>query len=139
VEGEDRAYAFVALDPETVVKCGVNEPTPTLQTAVTVAVRPEKINLFATEGRVKFEDGSARDADEYRQSLLNDADINVVLGTVKFVNYIGTDTRYIVTFGDGHEAIARVQNFGLRSDTTFQVGQPIYVFFDADTTRVLTH
>lgn len=139
VESVANGYAIVRLDERTAIKCGVNEPTPMLQEQVTVAVRPEKINLFATEGAVKFDDGSVRDAAEYKASLLTDPDINLVQGMIKFANYIGTDTRYIVTFGDGHEVIARVQNFGLRSDTFFDVGQPIYVFFDADTTRVLTH
>ncbi|MGQ9907763.1 MAG: ABC transporter ATP-binding protein [Candidatus Flexifilum sp.] len=139
VESVENGYACVRLDDKTLIKCGVSEPTPMLREQVTVAVRPEKINLFATEGPVKFDDGSVRDAAEYKASLLTDPDINLVQGMIKFANYIGTDTRYIVTFGEGHEVVARVQNFGLRSDTFFEVGQPIYVFFDADTTRVLTH
>jgi hypothetical protein len=101
-------------------------------------VRPEKINLFPIEGRVKFDDGSSREVSEYKAGLEQDPDINLLRGTIKLVNYIGTDTRYIVSFGEGQEAIARVQNFGLRSDTVFSKDQPVWIFWDAETARVLT-
>jgi hypothetical protein len=76
-------------------------------------------------------------ASEYKTALLRDPDINLVEGTITFANYIGTDTRYIVTFGEGHQLIARLQNFGLRSDTVFNTGQRVNIFWDADHSRVL--
>ena len=62
----------------------------------------------------------------------------MVEGTIVYVNYIGTDTRYIVEFGGGIRMVARVQNFGLRSETFFDMGQKVNVFWDAETARVLT-
>ena len=34
--------------------------------------------------------------------------------------------------------VIQVQNFGLRSDTTFGVGQDVFIFWDAENARVLT-
>jgi spermidine/putrescine transport system ATP-binding protein len=131
-------FARVAIDDQTTIKAGISDHTLSLGSDVTVAVRPEKINLFPIEGRVKFDDGSSREVSEYKAGLEQDPDINLLRGTIKLVNYIGTDTRYIVSFGEGQEAIARVQNFGLRSDTVFSKDQPVWIFWDAETARVLT-
>lgn len=131
-------FARVAIDDQTTIKAGISDHTLSLGSDVTVAVRPEKINLFPIEGRVKFDDGSSREVSEYKAGLEQDPDINLLRGTIKLVNYIGTDTRYIVSFGEGQEAVARVQNFGLRSDTVFSKDQPVWIFWDAETARVLT-
>lgn len=137
--GRNGQFGIVELDPETKIKAGLADETIGVNHAVTVAIRPEKINLFATSGKVRYADGSSDDAEQYKAALLKDPDINLVRGRVKHVNYIGTDTRYIVTFGDGHELIARIQNFGLRSDTVFEPDQQVYIFWDAETARVLDH
>jgi spermidine/putrescine transport system ATP-binding protein len=136
VEGE---FAWVKLDDEVTIKAGIGDPSLNLGSEVTLAVRPEKINLFHTEGAVKYADGSSDQAESYRTALLRDPDINLVRATVTYANYIGTDTRYMVEFGNSQQKmIARIQNFGLRSDTTFVVGQSAYVYFDAETVRVLS-
>ena len=129
--------AIVELDANTTVKAGMNEPTLTGNQEITVAIRPEKINLFAVEGLVRYPDGTSDQASQYKAALQRDPDINVVEGTVTYANYIGTDTRYIVTFGEGHQMIVRVQNFGLRSETVFHIGQRVNIFWDADHSRVL--
>jgi spermidine/putrescine transport system ATP-binding protein len=129
--------AIVELDANTRIRAGMNEPTLTGSQEVTVAIRPEKINLFAVEGLVRYPDGTSDQATQYKLALQRDPDINIVEGTITYANYIGTDTRYIVTFGEGHQMIVRIQNFGLRSDTVFQIGQRVNIFWDADHSRVL--
>jgi spermidine/putrescine transport system ATP-binding protein len=137
VEGD---FGWVELDENLEIKAGVNDPSLVIGQEVTVAIRPEKFNLFATEGVVKYPDGSSDQASAYKTALLRDPDINLVQGTVTYANYIGTDTRYMAEFGASkHSIVARIQNFGLRSDTSFEVGQPAYIYFDAETARILGH
>jgi spermidine/putrescine transport system ATP-binding protein len=106
---------------------------------VTIAVRPEKISLFATESMVKFPDGNSVSAEEYKVALLRDPDINVVQGEVLETVYIGTDTRYTVRIGQKTELVVRMQNVGLRSDATFTPGQKVYVYWDYENANVLLH
>lgn len=135
--GREDGFVRVDLPGAANIKAEATNPNLALNQEVTLAIRPEKISLFATEGLVRYPDGSSDEAEEYRSALLEDPDINLVRGVVEYANYIGTDTRYIVTFGDGNKLVARVQNFGLRSDTVFELGQPVYIFWDAETARVL--
>jgi spermidine/putrescine transport system ATP-binding protein len=130
-------YGYVRLKDGSMIKSGAIDTSLPADREVTVAVRPEKINLFAMDGKVRFPDGTSDSAEVYKTNLLKDPDINLVEGVVRYANYIGTDTRYIVEFGGGHEAVSRTQNFGLRSDTMFTVGQRVYTYFDADTARLL--
>lgn len=132
-------FAQVQIAEGLVIEAGIDGDVLEPGQEVTVAIRPEKINLFATEGVVKYPDGSMDKASEYKNSLLKDPDIDMVEGKVVYQNYIGTDTRYIVEFGGGSiRMVARVQNSGLRSETTFGVDQKVNIFWDAETARVLT-
>jgi spermidine/putrescine transport system ATP-binding protein len=132
-------FAQVQIAEGLVIEAGIDGDELKPGQEVTVAIRPEKVNLFATEGVVKYPDSTTDQAAEYKARLLQDPDIDMVEGTVVYVNYIGTDTRYIVEFGGGAvQMVARVQNFGLRSETFFDIGQKVNVFWDAETARVLT-
>jgi len=120
---------------------------------VTLAIRPEKINLYPhghidvlqTEiglggeelsqllgGRVP---SSTRDARDYLQLEKN----NVVLdGRIQEAIYIGTDVRYRVSLTNELGLVVRMQNFGSRYDTTFRTGDPVYVHWAAENAQVLT-
>jgi spermidine/putrescine transport system ATP-binding protein len=130
-------YGLVKLDEDTTIKAVLGDSNVSTGATVTVAIRPEKVSLFQTEGTVKYPDGSSDNAAEYKTSLLRDPDINMVLGHIQQSVYIGTDTRYAVKIGGGNEVVVRVQNYGLRSDTSFEAGQPVNVFWDYETCRVL--
>jgi len=137
VEGQ---FGWVDLGDNLLVKAICNDPSLNAGQDVTIAVRPEKINLFPTVGNVKFDNGTSTSVEENKAALRRDPDINLVEGVVTYTNYIGTDTRYMVKFGSAnHSVVARVQNFGLRSDTTFEVGQPANIFWDAETAPILGH
>jgi spermidine/putrescine transport system ATP-binding protein len=135
--GKDGARCEVRLDENTTIKAYVSDDTIAEGQEVTVAVRPEKINLFAAEGTVKYPDGTSDSASEYKTSLLRDPDITLVGGVIRQANYIGTDTRYNALIGEKNEVIIRMQNFGLRSDTIFKDGQRVNVFWDAENARIL--
>lgn len=105
----------------------------------TIAIRPEKLNLFPVSGPVKYQDGTSDSADAYKTALLRDPDINIVTGKILQDIYIGTDTRYRIGIGKDKnmELIVRVQNYGLRSDTYFNKGDLVNVFWDSDNARLL--
>jgi spermidine/putrescine transport system ATP-binding protein len=143
-----KAQVVNSSDPFTLVQLneraqfravrGDNVVTPGQE--VTVALRPEKVNLFQTRGTVEYDEGSTESVDEYKRSLLRDPNINLILGRIRQAIYIGTDTRYVVDIGlngGAQSVVARVQNFGLRSDTFFDQGQDVYVFWNAENARIL--
>ena len=103
-----------------------------------MAIRPEKINLFQVEGQYKYDDGTSEPAAQHKTLLLKDPDIVMLQGEITYTNYIGTDTRYTVKISQDQSVVARIQNFGLRSDTTYKVGQQVNVFWDAENSRILT-
>lgn len=132
-------YAFIKLDEQTIIRAVCGDTPAPMNAEVTVAIRPEKLNLFPVEGQVKYQDGSADSAEGYKTSLLKDPDIQITVGQIRQTIYIGTDTRYVVGIGaeKNIDLIVRVQNYGLRTDSVFTKGQFINVFWDSENARVL--
>ena len=117
---------------------------------VTVTIRPEKINLYP-QGKIPVT-RSGLDAGEMaqlfggnlltgqidmREYLLLDKENVVLPGRVQEAIYIGTDTRYRVIVADQSELFVRVQNYGSRYDTLFNVGDSVYVHWTADNAQLL--
>jgi spermidine/putrescine transport system ATP-binding protein len=123
-----------------------------LQQSVTLAIRPEKINLYP-QGRVNMMQ-SGLDLEELTglfggqipkdnlidmREYLSTEHNNVVLdGRIVEAIYIGTDTRYRVELPNEASLFVRVQNFGSRYDTTFDIGNSVYVHWAAENAQVLT-
>jgi spermidine/putrescine transport system ATP-binding protein len=118
---------------------------------VTLAVRPEKINLYP-QGRVEYA-RSGLDREELiqifgnqipsgsidmREYLTAEANNVVADGVIEEAIYIGTDTRYRVLLANETSLFVRVQNFGSRYDTRFDVGDHVYVHWAAENAQVLT-
>jgi spermidine/putrescine transport system ATP-binding protein len=138
----DGTRACVAIDDVTTFNAILGDEAAhegKIGQEIAVAIRPEKINLFAMDGTVKFADGSSDTPEEFKTALQKDADINILRGEILETVYIGTDTRYTVRIGQKSEIVARMQNFGLRSDTYFERGQHVYVYWDYENARVLLH
>ncbi len=134
-------YAVVKLDDKTTIRAVPpveNELTPPAD--CTVAIRPEKLNIFQSTGQVKFPDGSSDTAEVYKAAVLKDPDVNMVTGKILQDIYIGTDTRYRIGIGADYkiELIVRVQNYGLRSDKYYTTGDIVNVFWDSDNARLLS-
>ncbi len=130
----------VKLDEATVTKAVLTDLDLPTGREVTVAIRPEKLNLFPSTGVMKYPDGSSDTAENYKNAVLKDPDINLFPAKVRQDVYIGTDTRYVIAIGqtENIELTARVQNFGLRSESWYQKGQTVNVFWDTDTARILS-
>jgi hypothetical protein len=88
---------------------------------------------------MRYPDSSTDSVERYKEALVRDPDINILPGQVHQDIYIGTDTRYIVGIGSNFsiQLTVRVQNFGLRSESWYEKGQKINVFWDTDNARIL--
>ena len=92
---------------------------------VTLTIRPEKLTLLQAGARA-----AAESADSGAETALLPA-------TVVATSYIGTDTRYEVGLAGGARLTVRLQNFGARYDTTYEVGEAVQLRWDAANARVL--
>lgn len=118
---------------------------------VTLAVRPEKVNLYPP-GQVSVKDDFF-DAElvakmfegkipsgtfEMRQYLALEESNVVLEGQVAEAIYIGTDTRYRVILNDQTHIFVRMQNYGNRYDTHFAVGESVLVHWAVENAQILT-
>jgi len=142
---------FVTLDvggTEVLGESG-NRPLAVGQ-KVTLAIRPEKINLYPI-GDVEVNE--ALDLEEIAEvfgSAPAEGKINmgdylaleknkvVINGRIQQIIYIGTDTRYEVSLGNAISLVVRVQNYGSRYDTPLQNNDEVYIHWAAENAQVLT-
>jgi len=118
--------------------------------SVTLAIRPEKIRLYARQDHslnstflnaqafaefARLHAGTAAG-----QAPVPDGGNDHVLvnGRVSEVIYIGTDMRYEVSLTENTRIVARIQNIGLRYDKPFELGDEVYVHWLADNAQILT-
>lgn len=120
---------------------------------ITLAVRPEKINVYPTGkvGLMKKEAGIDAEAAmslfggqiptgevDVREYLAMEKNSVVVSGRVLEAIYIGTDTRYRINLNNSETSlVVRVQNFGSRYDTMFNVDDAVYIHWAAENAQVL--
>jgi spermidine/putrescine transport system ATP-binding protein len=118
---------------------------------ITLAIRPERINLYPqgradvikTEMGHKAEEirqvfgGNLPDTLEVREWLSLESNNVVLEGVVQEAIYIGTDTRYRVQLEGGTCVFVRQQNYGTRYDVLFNVGNVVYVHWAAENAQVL--
>jgi spermidine/putrescine transport system ATP-binding protein len=128
----------------------------TVDQQVTLAIRPEKINLFPT-GPVEAQQaldlqemamlfgGSAPEGTVDMREYLALEKNNVILeGRIRHCTYIGTDTRFDVSIGedggadDAPQVIVRLQNYGSRYDVPFETGDSVYLHWVAENAQILT-
>jgi spermidine/putrescine transport system ATP-binding protein len=118
---------------------------------ITLAIRPEKINVYPhgelsanevieAEDMVNLFSSSQPAVGTVNMHTHLAADKRNILldGRVDEAIYIGTDTRYRVRLAEHVEVFVRVQNFGSRYDTAFSVGDSVYVHWVADNAELLT-
>jgi spermidine/putrescine transport system ATP-binding protein len=143
-------FTTVKVDDLPVLATADGRPLKVGQ-SVTLAIRPEKINVYP-QGEVNVMK-SGLDLEEIAElfggqipsgkvdmwKFLAAERNNVVLnGHIIEAIYIGTDTRYCVALTENVTLFVRVQNFGSRYDTLFNVGDDVYVHWAAENAQVLT-
>jgi spermidine/putrescine transport system ATP-binding protein len=153
---------FVTIDLNGATAQGVGNSLPhrrsggrnlEIDQSVSLAIRPEKISLYP-QGKadvLKVEAGLDREelsqffghnvppGDVDMREWLEAEDNAVVLeARIAETIYIGTDTRYRVEISNDATVFVRVQNYGSRYDTQFNVGDKVYVHWAAESAQVLT-
>jgi spermidine/putrescine transport system ATP-binding protein len=128
----------IRLDDQVAFNATLGDPDVSVDSQVTITIRPERINLFPCEGLAKSYENASLTAEEFRTILQKDPNINLVEGVIHRQFYIGTDNRYVVLIGRSTEVVVRMQNYGQRVDTVFNEGQRVNVFWDTENARVLT-
>jgi spermidine/putrescine transport system ATP-binding protein len=142
---------FVTLDIDGVEVLGTADNRPlSVEQKITLAIRPEKINLYPT-GEV--EPQQALDLEEMAELfgssppegkidmgefLALESNNVVVKGSVQQCIYIGTDTRYDVSICESAHLVVRMQNYGSRYDIPFKNGDDVYVHWAAENAQILT-
>jgi spermidine/putrescine transport system ATP-binding protein len=104
---------------------------------VSVALRPERIDLLPERGVVRGAGRAEVHVDNALQSVRTEKNMNLLSGEIVQAVYIGTDTRYTVRIADQTELIVRMQNHGAGYDVSMQAGQGCHVIWDAENARAL--
>ena len=150
----DKLADFICLDVSGLAMLGSPGVSALQQgQAVTLAIRPEKFNLYppgradVLEAEIGLDAGTMaallgggpiRGDLDMRKYLEAEANAVVLDGRIEEAIYIGTDIRYRVRLGPHIQIIARVQNFGERYDQAYAVGDKVLVHYAAENGKILT-
>jgi spermidine/putrescine transport system ATP-binding protein len=117
VQGIEGGVADVLIDGQFPLKVSTHESaTVHVGDAMTVAIRPEKIDL--------------RDA--------TDTEPNALPGTIEECIFIGTDTRYVVRVSEKTALVVREQNGMSARLSAFNVGTPVHAVCSVEHALILT-
>lgn len=142
-------HRLIVANSEIAVKSP--ETAVSLDQAVTLAIRPEKVNLYPlgtvaelqangltpTEIRRLFQ-GDVPAASGTVGDYLQGEGLVALKGSVAESIYIGTDIRYKIVLANEESLIVRVQNLGGRFDTRFKLGDAVYAVWQPHETQILT-
>ena len=138
IVAKHEGFAEVLLKSGDVVGAVLDDPDMPIDSVVTVAVRPEKITILPTRGKIRRSASTEIYVAEIIKFAEEDTDSYSIAGVVKRAVYMGTDTHYTVEIGEtGVEMLVRVQNFRRRFDTRFHDGQNVYLYWMNENARIL--
>lgn len=137
LQSQGSTYGKVRINSHT-IDAVLGETNLSEDESVTVAIRPEKIGVFGTDGIVRLSEGYNPSVAEFKATLDQQPNMTVLQGVIAEVFYIGTDTRYQIMLGD-NELVARVQNFGQRHDNIYKSGEAVHVYWENENARILAH
>jgi spermidine/putrescine transport system ATP-binding protein len=130
--------AEVLLKSGDVVGAVLEDLDTPIDKVVTIAVRPEKITLLPTRGKIRRSASTEIYIAEIIKFAEEDTDTYSIAGVVRRAVYMGTDTHYTVEVGEsGVEMVVRTPNFRRSFDTRFHVGQDVYLYWMNENARVL--
>ena len=115
VQGASGDDVAVVVDGELTVHV-MRDKGVGMNDAVTVAIRPEKISLHSAP-----------------------ANDRAVKGEVEEVVYVGTETRYVVRLTPQTKVMVRQQNVEMDSARQFPSGAQVYLRWNYEAARLLTH
>jgi spermidine/putrescine transport system ATP-binding protein len=130
--------AEVLLKSGDVVGAVLEDLDTPIDKVVTIAVRPEKITLLPTRGKIRRSASTEIYIAEIIKFAEEDTDTYSIAGVVRRAVYMGTDTHYTVEVGEsGVEMVVRTPNFRRSFETRFHVGQDVYLYWMNENARVL--
>jgi spermidine/putrescine transport system ATP-binding protein len=118
-------YADVQLPSGATVSAVLDDPAKAINSAVTLAIRPEKLRL-RSESEAPSPDAPPQNAETV-----------LLPGTISESIYIGTDTRHVVALDDKTEVVVRTQNFSAADARAFATGQTVALQWQRDNARIL--
>ncbi len=119
-------YGSVRLQDGSVIRAQLADTLGSAASAVTVAIRPERIGI-STPLNPPTAFGGGVDSSE----------ITILDALLVDSQYIGTDTRFTLRIGDGIELVARLQNIDDLAVNTLRIGQKVKVFWQESSATVL--
>lgn len=123
LDAHDTGVGTVHLQDETLIKAQLpGDRSIQIGSSVTVPIRPERIGIMPKEEKRQFDE---------------DKHMTVLPATVFEVNYIGTDTRYVVQIAGQNEIVVRVQNVDYEDQYQFKMGDRVQVFWPLKSTYIL--
>jgi spermidine/putrescine transport system ATP-binding protein len=129
--------AEVLIDGQLPVLAAPDECRAAIGSDITLAIRPEKINLFSLTKPFKNDPRIAASLGDVESALRSEPHSVVLRAVVRDSIYIGTDTRYVVQLTDQSQLVARMQNYGHRYDQQIDRGEEVLVHWVAENARVL--
>ena len=129
-------YAQVRLADGSAIKAQPSHALGGAASAVTVAIRPERIGIY-TPLNPPDESGGRYTPLNPPKALEGGGEITVLDAVLVDSQYIGTDTRYTLALGDETELVARLQNVNNIDSEAFQTGQRVKVYWSESSTTVL--
>ena len=119
-------YGSVRLQDGSVIRAQLADTLGNAASAVTVAIRPERIGISTPHNPPTAFGGGVESSEiTMLDALLVDS------------QYIGTDTRFTLRIGDGIELVARLQNIDDLAVNTLRIGQKVKVFWQESSATVL--
>jgi spermidine/putrescine transport system ATP-binding protein len=123
LDEQKEGVGTIHLQDETLIKAQLpDERLIAIGATVTIPIRPERIGIMPKNEARNF-------ADNMHMTILP--------ATIIDINYIGTDTRYVVQIAGENEIVVRIQNLDYEEQYNFQTGDAVQVFFPLKSTYIL--
>ncbi|MEP7287227.1 MAG: ABC transporter ATP-binding protein [Chloroflexota bacterium] len=129
--------AEVLIDDKLPVLASPDADGVSVGQEITVAIRPEKINLYSLSQSVKHESRLTTTNGNLEDTLKSEPYSVVLHASVRDMIYIGTDMRYVLQLTDNSQLVARMQNYGQRYDQHIAKGDEVLVYWTAENAHLL--
>jgi spermidine/putrescine transport system ATP-binding protein len=122
LETKSDGVGKVHLENDTIVEAKLPEDYDIDLGEVIIPIRPERIGIMPLDEKREFDS-------KLRMTTLP--------ASIHEINYIGTDTRYLVEIAGGNKISVRIQNVDYEEQYHFSVGDRVKVFWPIQSTHLL--
>lgn len=136
----DRNDLTVQLSTGDIVHADADETTPSVSEQVTVAIRPEKLTILPTEGRlIAPVSGEQTNVANLIADVAQRPDAAILPGVIVSSTFVGTSTRHVVEIGQNGSRASMVVRMPTDNpnETSLAAGQQVYLYWKRQHARVL--